>query len=274
MSSSNRTADVLDRLTAGIGQLTSSAAWRDWLIVQSRFHRYSFGNTLLILMQTQGQATRVAGFHAWRKLGRNVRKGERAIWILAPMTRRIKTDDAEEPQKVLSGFKAAPVFDIAQTDGEPLPEIVTHLQGDGPACCYDRLREIAEEHGYTVKADELPGQANGVCELDSKTIRVDNTNDGRQQVKTLAHELAHAILHDGDDASREVAELEAESVAFVVCAHVGISSDDYTFGYVAGWSGGGEQAIAAVKTSGARIQRAAESIISRLEGTDSATRAA
>jgi antirestriction protein ArdC len=268
MSASTRTSDVLDRLTAGIGQLTSSTAWKDWLTVQSRFHRYSFGNTLLILSQTDGQATRVAGYHAWRKLGRNVRKGEQAIWILAPMTRRVETDDAEEPGRVLSGFKAAAVFDIEQTDGEPLPEIATRLQGDDPLGSYDLLREAADSLGYTVKAEQLPGEINGDCNVNTRTIRVECRNDGRQQVKTLAHELGHAVLHDGFDGTREVAELEAESVAFIVCATLGISTDEYSFGYVAIWSGGGDEAIAAIKTSGSRIQTAAETILAKLEAVN------
>jgi len=265
MSDGSRTADVLDRLTAGINRLTSSTEWQQWLVAQSRFHRYSFGNTLLILSQTEGRATRVAGFHAWRKLGRKVRKGERAIWIFAPMTRRVQNDDADEKTLVLSGFKVVPVFDMAQTDGEPLPEIATRLQGDDPSHSYGRLREVAHSLGYSVEEDYLPGEVNGDCNFDKKRIRVELGNDERQQVKTLAHELGHALLHEGFEGSRELAELEAESVAFIVCANLGIDSDDYTFGYVASWSGGGDEAVDAIKSTGGRIQKAAESIVSMLE---------
>jgi hypothetical protein len=178
MPSNRRTTEVLDRLTDGIGQLTSSSRWQQWLDVQSRFHRYSFGNTLLILSQTDGEATRVSGFHAWRQLGRNVRKGERAIWILAPMTRRVETDDdSEEPKNVVSGFKAAPVFDIAQSDGEPLPEITTRLPGDDPAGTYDQLCDVAASLGYSVEQEQLPGEVNGDCNFAKNKIRVEIGND-------------------------------------------------------------------------------------------------
>jgi len=263
MPKPNRTAEVLDRLTTGISQLTTSERWAEWLRVQSSFHRYSFGNTLLILEQTGGEATRVAGYHAWRKLGRNVRKGENAIWILAPMTRVIKEDDEDDGKRIVAGFKAAPVFDVAQTDGEPLPEVTTALSGEDLAGSFDRLREVAETTaGYRVEVTGLPGNAHGDCTFDLKRIRIEMSNDGRQQVKTLAHELAHALLHDGFEGTRELAELEAESVAFIVCAHLGIASDDYSFGYVAAWSGGGDEALAAIRTSGGRIQRAADTILS------------
>ncbi len=271
MSSSTRTADVLDRLTAGISQLTSSTAWQQWLVVQSRFHQYSFGNTLLILSQTEGRATRVAGFHAWRKLGRNVRKGERAIWIFAPMTRRVQSDDTDEKTVVLSGFKVVPVFDIAQTDGEPLPEIATRLQGDDPSGSYSRLRQLAHSLGYGVEEDYLPDEVNGDCNFTKRTIRVEVRNDERQQVKTLAHELGHALLHEGFGGGRDLAELEAESVAYIVCAKLGINSDDYTFGYVAAWSGGGGEAISAIKSAGGRIQQAADTILARLEAGEEAS---
>lgn len=130
MTTNDRRDDVLNRLTEGITNLTSSDAWQEWLTVQSRFHRYSFNNTLLIHLQ-RPEATRVAGFHAWRRLGRNVRKGEKAIWILAPVTRKPADEErsgasaAAERGRVLVAFKPTAVFDIAQTDGEELPEVVT-----------------------------------------------------------------------------------------------------------------------------------------------------
>jgi antirestriction protein ArdC len=269
MAESTRTTEVLDRLTAGIEKLTSSSSWQDWLTTQSRFHKYSFGNTLLILLQTQGQATRVAGFHAWRKLGRHVRKGEKAIWILAPMTRKVCDDEHHDQERaegarVLMGFKPVTVFDLAQTDGEPLPEIATRLQGDDPLGVYGDLERVAESIGFSVEDADFDGGKNGDCNFAENRIRVRAGNAPAQRVKTLAHEIAHALLHEGFT-DRALAELEAESVAYVVCASEGIESDDYSFGYVAGWSGGGDEAIAAIRTAGGRIQQAAESILEKLE---------
>jgi hypothetical protein len=212
--------------------------------MQSRFHNYSFGNTLLIQLQTHGQATRVAGFHAWRKFGRHVRKGEKAIWILAPMTRKVRDDehrdhDHAEGARVLLGFKPVTVFDLAQTDGEPLPEIATRLQGDDPLGVYGDLERVADAMGYRVEDADFDGGKNGDCNFANKRIRVRAGNAPAQRVKTLAHELAHALLHEGFT-DRALAELEAESVAYIVCASQGIESDDYSFGYVAGRSGNHE----------------------------------
>lgn len=266
MSETTNRANVLERLSEGIASLTSSEKWQEWLNVQSRFHQYSFNNTLLIQLQCP-EATRVAGFNAWRKLDRFVRKGEKGIWILAPMTYKAETaEDAPAdttPAKVLRGFKPVPVFDLAQTDGQELPEVCTRLEGAHPGDTYDQLRKVAHGLGFTVEEDHLPGSVNGDCSHTERRIRVEARNDERQQVKTLAHELGHAILHEEYE-SRPLAELEAESVAFIVCSEVGISSDDYSFGYVATWAGGGDEAQKAIKASGSRIQKAADQILSAI----------
>lgn len=256
---------LLDMLTEGIEALTSSASWRAHLGVQARFHRYSFSNALLICRQDPG-ASRVAGFATWKSLGRAVRKGERAIWILAPMTgRRTRKADGEEHRPIL-GFRPVAVFDVAQTDGEPLPEVCRTLEGDDPAAGFGLLVDRAYRLGYTVERTELPGTTNGDCSFARRRIRVECRNDPAQQVKTLAHELAHALLHEGTD-DRPLAELEAESTAFVVCHTLGLDTSGYTFGYVACWAGGGPEAVARIKASGARIQQAASVILDSLEET-------
>jgi hypothetical protein len=257
---------LLDTLTEGIESLTTSDAWRSHLEVQGRFHRYSFSNALLICAQDPG-ASRVAGFVTWKKLGRSVLKGERAIWILAPMTgRRSSADDGEEHRPII-GFRPVPVFDVAQTEGEPLPEVCRTLRGDDPTAWFARLTACAGAMGYSVVSTELPGAANGDCAFALRRIRVECRNEPAQQVKTLAHELAHALLHEGTD-DRPLAELEAESTAYVVCRTLGFDTGDYTFGYVACWAGGGPEAVARIKASGARIQRAATVILDSLEETD------
>jgi len=263
-------ANILDRLTEGITQLTSSDRWQDWLNMQSRFHHYSFNNTLLIMAQ-RPDATRVAGYNAWRKLDRFVRKAEKGIWILAPMI--YKTDAADDTAddttaRVIRGFKPVPVFDLSQTDGQDLPEICTRLDGDDDANIFGRLRTVAEGLGFGVEDtdDLLPG-VNGDCSHQMHRIRVRASNPPMQRVKTLAHELGHALLHEQYD-NRPLAELEAESVAFVVCANSGIDSDDYSFGYVANWAGGNDEARNAIKASGTRIQRAADQILTAMSSEE------
>ena len=216
---------LLDALTEGIEALTSSAAWRSHLEVQGRFHRYSFSNTLLIveIVRQDPGASRVAGFATWKSLGRAVRKGERAIWILAPMTgRRTRMADGEEHRPIL-GFRPVAVFDVAQTDGEPLPEVCRTLEGDDPAALFGRLADRASRLGYAVDVTELPGTTNGDCSF-------------------------------------------------------GLDTSGYPFGYVACWAGGGPEAVARIKSSGTRIQRAASVILDALEEeavvTEGATAAA
>jgi len=263
-------ANILDRLTEGITQLTSSDRWQEWLNMQSRFHHYSFNNTLLIMAQ-RPDATRVAGYNAWRKLDRFVRKGEKGIWILAPMV--YKTDSADDTAedttaRVIRGFKPVPVFDLSQTEGQDLPEICTRLDGDDDANIFLRLRTVAAGLGFSVEdTDELLPGVNGDCSHQLHRIRVRTSNSPIQRVKTLAHELGHALLHEQHD-NRPLAELEAESVAFVVCTSSGIDSDDYSFGYVATWVGGDDDARSAIKGSGTRIQRAADQILTAMSGED------
>lgn len=257
---------LLDRLTEGIEALTTSDAWRAHLEVQTRFHRYSFSNALLICAQYP-EASRVAGFATWKKLGRSVLQGERAIWILAPMTgKRTRSDNGEEHRPIV-GFRPVAVFDLAQTEGDLLPEVCRTLRGDDPTAWFDRLTSCAETMGYAVVATELPGATNGDCTFALRRIRVECRNEPAQQVKTLAHELAHALLHEDID-DRPLAELEAESTAYMVCRTLGFDTGAYTFGYVASWAGGGSEAVARIKASASRIQRAAAVILDSLEEVD------
>jgi hypothetical protein len=261
MLDKNNHPELVAQLTEGIGALTSSEEWQRYLGFQSRFHHYSFGNVLLIAAQRH-EASRVAGFNAWRGLNRFVRKGERAIWILAPMV--YKTVEDGEDDRVIRGFKFVPVFDIAQTDGEELPSVCNRLEGDDPRGLYGRLVTVARSCGFTVEDHDFNGGANGDCCHDNRRIRVETTNTAAQRVKTLAHELAHALLHQNCD-NRVLAELEAESTAYVVCHALGLDSGDYSFGYVATWAGGGDQAISGIRASCDRIQKAAAAILQAIE---------
>jgi antirestriction protein ArdC len=257
---------LLAELTDGVAQLTGSERWQAFLDMQARFHQYSFLNTLAIALQ-RPEATRVAGFHTWRQLGRWVRKGEKGIAILAPVVRRLRVTDADGEEHLLVGapsaFRVVHVFDVAQTDGRELPTVLDRLSDGDESNAYERLALVARGLGYTVEEDYLPGERNGDCNVAERLIRVEVTNAPAQQVKTLAHEIAHAMLHKGFT-DRALAELEAESVAYIVCRSIGIDSAAYSFGYVAHWSGGGPEAISAIKSSGGRIQATAEDILDRL----------
>jgi len=263
---------LLATLAEGVQALTDSDRWRAHLAFQGRFHRYSFNNTLLIAAQDP-EATRVAGFASWAKLGRHVRKGERAIWILAPMVGRRDPQAEGEERRRIHGFRPVAVFDVAQTEGDDLPDVCRNLDGGDPSSWFDALAGRAESWGWTVERTELAGTTNGDCTHTLQRIRVEVRNRPAQQVKTLAHELAHALLHESHG-DRALAELEAESTAFAVCRSLGIDSGDYSFGYVACWAGGGPEAVAAITASGGAIQRAAAAILDNLDGTGSAVRAA
>jgi antirestriction protein ArdC len=259
--------ELLATLADGVAELTNSTAWRAWLDVQRRFHRYSWGNTLLIAAQ-RPDATRVAGFHAWLRLGRHVRKGEHGIAILAPVVPRLRVVDGDSgDERWVAGrphaFRVTHVFDVRQTDGEELAAPpVTRLEGSDPKDWYTQLRDVAHGLEFTVEEDYLPDGVNGDCNHALRRIRIEVRNGQSHQVKTLAHELGHAILHaDRAGLCREQAELEAESVAYIVCAGLGIDTSDYSFGYLAVWAGGGEQARRAIAESAQRIQTAAHRLL-------------
>jgi len=211
----------------------------------------------------------VAGFNTWLKLGRHVRRGERGIAILAPCIYRAEqeAEDQAEVRRVLRGFRVAHVFDLEQTEGEPLPEVARRLDGSDGYGAFDRLCAVAALLGYTVERDDL-GVTNGDCNFNLRRIRVHVCVSEAHGVKTLIHELAHAILHDdGLPRERALAELEAESVAFILSSEFGIDSGSYSFGYLATWGGGGEEAIAAIRGCGERIAGAAKRILTAVEET-------
>jgi len=260
-------ADLLTTLADGVAELTNSTAWRAWLDVQRRFHRYSWGNALLIAAQRR-DATRVAGFHSWLRLGRHVRKGEHGIAILAPIVPRLRVVDGDSgDERWVAGrphaFRVTHVFDVSQTDGEELAAPpVSRLEGSDPKDWYTQLRDVAHSLEFTVEEDYLPDGVNGDCNHALRRIRIEVRNGQSHQVKTLAHELGHAILHaDRAGLCREQAELEAESVAFIVCAGLGLDTSEYSFGYLAVWAGGGEQARRAIAESAQRIQAAAHRVL-------------
>lgn len=269
----DKAQQIHEELQDGVRALVTSDDWTRALEVAARFHRYSFSNTMLILMQ-RPDATQVAGFNTWKKLGRHVLRGENGIKILAPMTARKTVTDEETGEeqtiRIIRGFKVVHVFDVSQTDGKPLPDVQAPelLTGEASAETWDRLVGFAGTLGYTVLREThaaIP-QANGVCDYQARTISVRPDLQGAQALKTLVHEIAHAVLHGVGSAERSTAEVEAESTAFVVLRALGHSPEGYSFPYVAGWSGGD---LKVVQETGERVVDAARRILEAGGGLDS-----
>lgn len=269
-------AELFGALSEGIAALTSSDRWTQYLNVQSRFPRYSPNNVMLILTQ-KPDATRVAGYRAWQAMGHQVLAKESALRVFAPM--KYRDADAVEGAAEIRGFKLVPVFDISQTSGPDLPDIVSKLHGRAPEGVFASLSEFAEGIGFTVERPaSLASGANGDTVHATGLIRVAASNEEAQQVKTLAHEIGHALLHDpgvaaNRELSRELKELEAESVAYIICRGIGMETGEYSFGYVAGWAGGGEEALRGIKASTSRIQRAAAAVLGAFEEREPAAEA-
>jgi antirestriction protein ArdC len=222
----DRVHALVEELHDSVTALTTTEGWQRFLAAAARFHRYSFWNTVAILCQ-RPEATRVAGYQTWQRLGRQVRRGESGIRILAPCTYRASaedTDKTDEPDRlVLRGWRVVSVFDIDQTEGEPLPEPpITVLDGDGPAGVRDDLAALIRAHGYEFQLGPLPAEspagAYGLTDHTTRQVIVRDDLPGAQQAKTTAHELAHVRLHRSRDTDRTTVEIEAESVAYVGAA--------------------------------------------------------
>lgn len=271
--SSNRASDAAarlqalhDRLLLAVEEVTSAEGWQQMLRTAAALPTYSPTNLLLITSQCR-HASAVAGFQAWKQLGRSVRKGEKGIAILAPILRRstagkeATAEDDERPTTApestgavaearrLTGFRVVHVFDISQTDGPPLPEppATVLLEGQAPAGLIEGLTAQVHGQGFQLLRHNFdiphPGQGspNGVTDFFAKTVIVRPDLSEAQFAKTLSHELGHVLLHGHGqrpaDLTRPQAEVEAESVAYVVTAAHGLDSSTYTVPYVAGWAG-------------------------------------
>lgn len=255
---------LLDRLEEGVESVRSSEGWAKWLRFQASLYRYSWNNTMLIALQCPG-ASIVMGFRKWQEQDRQVRKGEKSIKILAPCFRKQTDKNTGEETSVLAFFRTVSVFDVSQTDGEELPLPCQPLEG-GDSGLYAALKTHSEKRGVPVRTESIPGMAHGYYDCIGKFIAVESSNSQAQQAKTLAHEIAHSKLHadfSRDEQSRGDRELEAESVAYIVCNHFGLETGEYSFAYVANWKGA--EAIKGLKKSASRIAKAAKEIIEALE---------
>jgi antirestriction protein ArdC len=268
----DRTAQLVEQLQFHIRALLSGADWQRWLSVAARFHRYSFNNQILIAAQ-RPDATHVAGYRHWQTLGRQVRRGERGIAILAPCTHRHTETDPdtgdETTRTILRGFRPVTVFDIAQTDGDPLPTPAAPamIEGDAPATLLENLTAQIRAQGFTYQRAPLahrPG-ANGLTDYETHTVTVRSDLPHGHAAKTSAHELAHVLLHHplAGIRSRSHAEVEAESVAYVVCHAAGLDTGAYTFPYVAAWAHGD---LAVVTATADRVITGARAILDNIDG--------
>lgn len=275
---------ALERIENGLAAINTDEDWLKYLSFQSQFYNYSFRNTMLIYLQNP-EASFVKGYKAWNKLGRYVKKGAKGLAILAPCYRKV--EDFKEPdneseyqdsegekvtKKVISGFRAAYVFDIADTDGsdEYLPVLVKGLAGNSgqEKEIYEKLKAfISMEH----PVQEVTGTASkGSYNLETGVICVRSDVEYLQKIKTILHEYAHSIdfaMHPGQDISRNRRELVAESVAFVVSLRLGLDTSRYSMGYIKSWLKDKDE----LKIVADAVQKVAAKIINNLaESSDSA----
>ncbi len=265
----NDAKDLLEKLHTEVEALVSGDDWQRMLDLSNQMHTYSFGNLLLIAAQRPG-ATMVAGYRKWQGLDRQVRRGERSIRILAPIVVKETDEDGTVARKVV-GFRGVGVFDIGQTDGPALPCGPSLLDGVGPEGMLASVVALIQSEGFGFERGHCGG-ANGYTDWTTRTVRVRADVSEAQAVKTAIHELAHIRMHAPADLEsfggyavcRGRCEVEAESVAYVVAARFGLSTDEYSFAYVAGWSGGD---VKKVKATGTAVLRTAGWVIERLSAS-------
>jgi hypothetical protein len=270
--------NLIDTLAAGVARLASTDEWQAYLDVQAKFPAYSFANTMLIFRQAPW-ATRVMaegaadGKNGWKSLGRTLKPGEKqnpiAIW--APSFRTVKAEDSPDGEDHRwTNFRPVPVYDVSQTEGADLPEPVKLLGGEAPEGALDQAVAFIRSLGYTVGfVDEIPGGANGHVIWADRLVEIATSGRStRQQFKTALHEAGHILMghEELERMDRGRKELEAESVAYVAAASLGVETDDYSFGYVLHWQGSDPaRAARALKSSGKRIQQAAQKIVAGFE---------
>ena len=285
--------EITDKLEEGLKELFESEKYKTYLSTMSKFHNYSFNNTLLIAMQ-RPEATLVAGYKAWQKnFERHVNKGENAIRILAPAPYKIKEerdkldpvtgemmfDENGMPQKeqvevTIPAFRAVSVFDVSQTDGKPIPELEAQELLSTVEGYEDFVQALMNVATIPIGFEDIPGDSKGYFHTEEKRIAVQENMSESQTLKTMVHEVAHSMLHNKeinrDDLmeapakDRNTKEVEAESVAYTVCQHFGIDTSDYSFGYIAGWSSGKD--MKELKSSLDTIRKTASELITGIEG--------
>ena len=284
--------EITDRLEQGIQDLFESDRFKEYLQVMSKFHNYSFNNTLLIAMQ-KPDATLIAGYNSWKNLfGRQVSRGAKGIKVIAPSPYKVKkeidkidpktqkpvTDKngkpvKEETEVTVPAFKVVSVFDVSQTEGKELPSIgVDELTGDVEQYA-DFFKATEQASPAPVGFEKIESGAKGYYSQTEKRIAINEGMSELQNLKTLIHEIAHAKLHDidlnapakeqADRPDRRTREVQAESIAYAVCQHYGLDTSDYSFSYVAQWSSGRE--LAELKASLETIRSTASELIKDID---------
>lgn len=258
---------LLDSLGEKVATLADSAEWIAYLRFMTAFRRYSFSNLMLIAMQCP-HATRIAGFRKWQQFGRQVRKGEKAIKILGYSTKKITKTDPETGEEVedrVARFPVLSVFDISQTDGDPVPSVTYQLPtGEGPAGVLDQLVRWLEAQGWSVRELPLAGTMEGYTDHRRHIIATESNLTPAARLVVLLHESAHALLHEDDAeyvAHRGVCETEAESTAYVLAGLLGVNADASSVSYVAGWAKADREVITAAATN---VLRAVNTIAAAL----------
>ena len=283
--------EITDKLEEGLKELFESEKYKSYLSTMSKFHNYSFNNTLLIAMQ-KPEATLVAGYQAWQKnFNRHVNKGEKGIRILAPAPYKIKEErdkldpvtgeivldkdgmpQTEEVEIKIPAFRAVSVFDISQTDGEPIPELEAKELLSTVEGYEDFIKAVTYVAPVPIGFEDIPGDSKGYFNTVENRIAVQEGMSESQTLKTMVHETAHSMLHSKEvnkedilapAKDRNTKEVEAESIAYTVCQHFGIDTSEYSFGYIAGWSSGKD--MKELKSSLDTIRRTASELITGIE---------
>lgn len=276
---------LTEQLEKSIQDFMESEKYKAFLSSMAKFHNYSLNNQILIAVQ-KPDSTLCAGYTTWQKQNRYVKKGEKGIRIICPSPYKKeylkdvidKTTGKPEllsdgrtkqeiVQKVIPFFKVGYVYDISQTEGQPLPEIADILEGDLDEGLKSLKEAMLQASPVPVCFQPIDGETNGFYSPAAGEIVVDSTLSEKQSLKTLIHETAHALLHNPEASSsqstRETKEVEAESVAYVVCQYFGLDTSDYSFGYIAGWSSG--KGTPELKASLENIRNTSNEIISNVE---------
>ena len=281
--------EITEKLEQGIKELFESEKYKTYLNTMSKFHNYSFNNTMLIAMQ-KPDATLVAGYKAWQKnFERHVNKGEKAIRILAPAPYKIKEErdkidpvtqellldkdgnpQKEEVEITIPAFRAVSVFDLSQTDGKPIPELTAKELLSDVEGYQDMIRAVEAISPVPIELEEIAGDSKGYYDREAKRIAVQENMSESQTLKTMIHEVAHSKLHSKEveqdeqmRKDRNTKEVEAESVAYTVCQYFGVDTSDYSFGYIAGWSSGRD--TKELRSSMDTIRRTASELITGIE---------
>ena len=281
--------EITEKLEQGIKELFESEKYKTYLNTMSKFHNYSFNNTMLIAMQ-KPDATLVAGFKAWQKnFDRHVKKGEKGIRILAPAPYKIKEErdkidpvtqellldkdgnpQKEEVEITIPAFRAVSVFDVAQTDGKPIPELAAKELLSDVEGYQDMIRAVEAISPVPIELEEIAGDSKGYYDREAKRIAVQENMSESQTLKTMIHEVVHSKLHSKEveqdeqmKKDRNTKEVEAESIAYTVCQHFGVDTSDYSFGYIAGWSSGRD--TKELRASMDTIRRTASELITGIE---------